>query len=81
MFIYHQKPTLFQGDSLLFPATITATIEGAVEQEAGDARTWFLIFCAAFCFYLFLSYGVWYGVTHSLSRTTSAILEDARTFS
>jgi type VI secretion system protein ImpK len=81
MFTYHQKPTFFQGHSLLFPATITATIEGAVEQEAGDSRTWFLIFCAAFGLYLFLSYGVWYGVTHSLSRTTSAILEDARTFS
>lgn len=81
VFIYHQKASLFEGHFLLFPHTTCATLEGLAEQEVQDIRTWSLVFLGVFASYLVLSLGVWYGVTHTLSRATNAILEDARTFS
>ena len=77
MFVYHKRPTLFDEQQLLFPACTLSTLEGGMEQETTDLRTWSLVFLGVLGTYLLLSFGIWYGATMPLQRAVNAILEDA----
>ncbi len=77
--VYHHKPSLFDGNELLCPSATRNTLSGSVPQNNKDVRRWTLAFLGCLSGYLLISYGIWYGATHSLSKATNSILEDART--
>lgn len=78
-YLYQEKPTLGKDpEALLFPETVRATItQPLLSTHLREAKRWLLVFLGILGTYFILAYGVWYGVTHTLKRSTDMILEDA----